>query len=108
MKINSGCGPFFRRRGHTVEGIVLPKKVSCPIPAACSGVGALARSGYGVRKRGIGALPLPGLFFRRLFDFQGAQVYIFMTACAVYLNCEVGNQPGKLTIFMLLALWYNR
>ena len=41
----------------------LPEKASCPIPAACSGVGALACSGHGVQKQGHGALPQPGYSF---------------------------------------------
>ena len=71
-----GC-LFPLRRGHAVRGTVrlalqrrqmligsffhavppfffllpfLPEKASCPIPAACSGVGALTCSGHGVQK----------------------------------------------------------
>ena len=83
-------GPLPLRRGHAVGGnrpacvpaaanadrvflsctpsvvllvAVFPEKASYPIPAACSGVGALARSGHGVQKRGYGALPQPGYSF---------------------------------------------
>ena len=42
---------------------VLPEKASCPIPAARSGVGALARSGHGVQKQGHSTLPQPGYSF---------------------------------------------
>lgn len=42
---------------------VFPEKASCPIPAACSGVGALACSGHGVQKQGHGTLPQPGYSF---------------------------------------------
>ena len=42
---------------------VSPEKVSCPIPAACSGVSTLTRSGHGVQKPSHGALPQPGYSF---------------------------------------------
>ena len=54
-----------QRQDHPAEPLaaVLPEKASCPISAACSGVGALACSGHGVQKQGHGALPQPGYFF---------------------------------------------
>lgn len=42
---------------------VFPEKASCPIPAACSGVGTLTLSGHGVQKRGHSTLPQPGYSF---------------------------------------------
>ena len=70
---------------------VFPEKASCPIPAACSGVGThpilrdiLSRSWL------VALLPMPGYsfsdghsIFKVLFTDELSQVYTFLITCAV-------------------------
>ena len=130
LPADQGVCPFPLRWGHAVKGTVrpafqrwqafigvishafppffafavLPKKASCPIPAACSGVGTLpifrdilSRSWL------VALLPMPGYsfsdghsFFKvRLID-ELSQVYTFLTVCAVYPK---GRKSAKKTAY---------
>ena len=90
---------------------VLPEKASCPIPAACSGVGTLpglrdilSRSGS------LRCFPCRGIPFRTVILFSrcsSSMNYLKSTPKrppAPYIH-KVGNQPGKLSISTLLELW---
>ena len=127
---------FSMRRGHAVGGAVrlalygrqsfvwiffhaflrfsvavLPEKASCPIPAACSGVGTLpglrdilSRSGS------LRCFPCRGIPFRTVILFSrcsSSMNYLKSTPKrppAPYIH-KVGNQLGKLSISTLSELW---
>ena len=91
----------------------LPEKASCPISAACSGVGTLpAASGHLSRSdlwtkcpevRLLAMLPLPGYsfsdghsVFKVLSIDELSQVYTFLTVCAVYPK---GRKSAKKTAY---------
>ena len=91
--------------------VVLPEKASCPIPAACSGVGTLpglrdilSRSGS------LRCFPCQGIPFRTVIHFSrcsSSMNYHKSTPKrppAPYIH-KVGNQPGKLSISTLSELW---
>ena len=102
--ISHAFPPFF---AFTVR----PEKASCPIPAACSGVGTLpglrdilSRSGS------LRCFPCRGIPFRTVILFSrcsSSMNYLKSTPKrppAPYIH-KVGNQPGKLFISTLSELW---
>ena len=90
---------------------VRPEKASCPIPAACSGVGTLpglrdilSRSGS------LRCFPCRGIPFRTVIHFSRCSSSMNYPKSTPkrppvpYIH-KVGNQPGKLSISTLSELW---
>ena len=91
---------------------VLPEKVSCPIPAAYSGVGTLpATSGHFVPKSGsLRCFPSRGIPFRTVIHFSRCSSSMNYHKSTLfrppvpYIH-KVGNPPKKLPISTLSELW---